>query len=62
MKAAYLPLCILLIAGCASAPGPEVRTADPVKTIDIRSWPPAHGRSDAFYRLARISRIAAAVA
>lgn len=39
MKIAYLPLCLLLFVGCASAPEPEVRAADPVKTIDIRSWP-----------------------
>ncbi|MBU3666165.1 MAG: PEGA domain-containing protein [Chthoniobacterales bacterium] len=35
-----LPVAALLFAGCASAPEPEVRTAEPVKTIDIRSWPP----------------------
>jgi len=35
-----LLLSLLLSAGCATAPEPEVRTADPVKTIDIRSWPP----------------------
>ncbi|MBU3666886.1 MAG: PEGA domain-containing protein [Chthoniobacterales bacterium] len=29
----------VLLSGCASAPEPEVRTAEPVKTIDIRSWP-----------------------
>jgi len=29
----------VLLSACASAPEPEVRTADPVKTIDIRSWP-----------------------
>ena len=38
-----MPRCLLLTAlllsACASAPEPEVRTADPVKTIDIRSWP-----------------------
>jgi hypothetical protein len=28
VNAAYLPLCILLIVGSASAPEPEVRTAD----------------------------------
>jgi hypothetical protein len=32
-------LAILPLAGCVNAPEPEVRTADPVKTIDIRSWP-----------------------
>jgi len=32
-------LLAILLSGCASAPEPEVRTADPVKTIDIRSWP-----------------------
>ncbi len=32
-------LLALLLSACASAPEPEVRTADPVKTIDIRSWP-----------------------
>ena len=32
-------LLSLLLSACASAPEPEVRTADPVKTIDIRSWP-----------------------
>ena len=30
---------LILLTGCASAPEPEVRTAEPVKTIDIRSWP-----------------------
>lgn len=35
-----LVLLSLLLTACASAPEPEVRTADPVKTIDIRSWPP----------------------
>ncbi len=34
----FAPLAFLL-AGCATAPEPEVRTADPVKTIDVRSWP-----------------------
>jgi starvation-inducible outer membrane lipoprotein len=34
-----LLLLALLLSGCASAPEPEVRTAEPVKTIDIRSWP-----------------------
>lgn len=34
------PLLAILLSGCATAPEPEVRTADPVKTIDIRSWPP----------------------
>lgn len=33
-------LTVFLLAGCVSAPEPEVRTAEPVKTIDIRSWPP----------------------
>jgi hypothetical protein len=33
-------LLALLLAACASAPDPEVRVAVPVKTIDIRSWPP----------------------
>jgi hypothetical protein len=32
-------LLSILLSACASAPEPEVRTADPVKTIDIRSWP-----------------------
>lgn len=32
-------LLSLLLSACASAPEPEVRTVDPVKTIDIRSWP-----------------------
>ena len=32
-------LLSLLLSACASAPEPEVGTADPVKTIDIRSWP-----------------------
>ena len=32
-------LLSLFLSACASAPEPEVRTADPVKTIDIRSWP-----------------------
>ena len=31
-------LAIHLVA-CASAPEPEVRAADPIKRIDIRSWP-----------------------
>lgn len=31
---------ILVLSGCVTAPEPEVRMADPVKTIDIRSWPP----------------------
>jgi hypothetical protein len=35
-----LLLLAILLSGCASAPEPEVRAADPVKTIDIRSWPP----------------------
>jgi hypothetical protein len=34
-----LLLLAVLLSGCVSAPEPEVRTADPVKTIDIRSWP-----------------------
>jgi len=34
-----LLLLFLLLAACASGPEPEVRTADPVKTIVIRSWP-----------------------
>jgi len=34
-----LLLLSLLLAACASGPEPEVRVADPVKTIDIRSWP-----------------------
>jgi len=37
-----LPACLVagvLAAGCATAPAPEVRVAEPVKTIDIRSWP-----------------------
>jgi hypothetical protein len=39
MTRLLLLLSLLLFAGCVSAPEPEVRTADPVKTIDIRSWP-----------------------
>lgn len=31
---------VLLLSACASVPEPEIRTAEPVKTIDIRSWPP----------------------
>jgi hypothetical protein len=34
-----LLLLTVLLSACATAPEPEVRTADPVKTIDIRSWP-----------------------
>jgi len=34
-----LPAALILTA-CVTAPEPEVRVADPVKTIDIRSWPP----------------------
>lgn len=34
-----LLLFTLLLAACASGPEPEVRVADPVKTIEIRSWP-----------------------
>ena len=34
-----LLLLSLLLSACASGPEPEVRVADPVKTIDIRSWP-----------------------
>ena len=39
MTRLLLLLSLPLIAGCATAPEPEVRAADPVKTIDIRSWP-----------------------
>lgn len=35
-----LPVAALLLTGCASAPEPEVRVAEAVKTIDVRSWPP----------------------
>lgn len=35
-----LLLLSILLSACASAPEPEVRTAEPVRTIDIRSWPP----------------------
>ena len=35
----FLTLLAILLSACASAPEPEVRAADPVKTIDIRSWP-----------------------
>jgi len=34
-----LLLLSFLLSACASGPEPEVRVADPVKTIDIRSWP-----------------------
>ena len=34
-----LLLWAVLLSACASAPEPEVRVAEPVKTIDIRSWP-----------------------
>lgn len=38
---ALLPLLLVLCtAGCSTVPEPEVRTADPVKTIQIQSWPP----------------------
>jgi len=30
----------VLLSACAAGPEPEVRVAEPVKTIDIRSWPP----------------------
>jgi PBP1b-binding outer membrane lipoprotein LpoB len=40
MKNSAALLLALLLAGCATAPEPEVRVAEPVKTIDIRSWPP----------------------
>ena len=33
-------LLVLFLTSCASTPEPEVRVAEPVKTIDIRSWPP----------------------
>lgn len=35
----FFLLFVVLLSACASAPEPEVRTADPVRTIDIRSWP-----------------------
>jgi hypothetical protein len=38
MQRGFLLFCLLL-AACASGPEPEVRVADPVKTIVIRSWP-----------------------
>jgi starvation-inducible outer membrane lipoprotein len=36
------PLLIfaVLLSACVTAPDPEVRVAEPVRTIDIRSWPP----------------------
>ena len=34
-----LILLTVFLSACVTAPEPEVRTADPVKTIDIRSWP-----------------------
>jgi len=34
-----LVMLSIFLSACASAPEPEVRMADPVKTIDIRSWP-----------------------
>lgn len=40
---AHTFLCLLvalLLAGCVSAPEPEVRVAEGIKRIDIRSWPP----------------------
>lgn len=39
MKKCAAMLLAVLLTACASAPEPEVRVADPVKTIDIRSWP-----------------------
>ena len=39
MNRVLAALFVVHLVACASAPEPEVRTADPVKTIDIRSWP-----------------------
>lgn len=39
MTRLLLLLPLPLIAGGVSAPEPKVRAADPVKTVDIRSWP-----------------------
>ena len=35
-----LPVVAFILAGCVTAPEPEVRVAEAVKTIDVRSWPP----------------------
>ena len=39
MNRVLAALFVVHLVACASAPEPEVRTADPVRTIDIRSWP-----------------------
>ena len=39
MTRLLLLLTLPLITGGVSAPEPEVRAADPIKTVDIRSWP-----------------------